>query len=93
MRRSAHAKPSKRAMSKPLFFHTLFKCFSGNHVFFIGANGQGKTNLLEAIGISSNLRSFRKSGMDGLVRVGTKTSRLFFRFKDEKEEDVKEDSK
>ncbi|MDB0029837.1 DNA replication and repair protein RecF [Opitutales bacterium] len=61
--------------------------FSGNHVFFIGANGQGKTNLLEAIGISSNLRSFRKSGMDGLVRVGTKTSRLFFRFKDEKEED------
>jgi len=61
--------------------------FSGNHIFFIGANGQGKTNLLEAIGISSNLRSFRKSGMDGLVREGCKKSRLFFRFKDENAED------
>ena len=57
--------------------------FSGNHIFFIGANGQGKTNLLEAIGISSNLRSFRKSGMDGLVRAGSKSGRLFFRFEDE----------
>ncbi len=57
--------------------------FSKQKVFFIGPNGQGKTNLLEAIGISSCLRSFRKSGMDGLVRYGEKQSRLFFKFLDD----------
>ena len=54
--------------------------FSGDRIFFIGPNGQGKTNLLEAIGLSSNLRSFRKSGMDGLVRENAERSQLFFRF-------------
>ena len=39
--------------------------FSGDRVFFLGPNGQGKTNLLEAIGLAGTLRSFRKSGMDG----------------------------
>ncbi|MBT3666188.1 MAG: DNA replication and repair protein RecF [Opitutae bacterium] len=57
--------------------------FDAQHIFFVGENGQGKTNLLEAIALSSSLRSFRKSGMDGLVRAGTTQSRLFFKFKDE----------
>ena len=57
-------------------------CFRSKRVFFLGPNGQGKTNLLEAIGMSSNLRSFRKSGLDGLVREGQKEARLFFRFID-----------
>jgi DNA replication and repair protein RecF len=57
--------------------------FEGDRVFFLGPNGQGKTNLLEAIGLSSNLRSFRKSGLDGLVEEGKKEAQLFFRFSDE----------
>ena len=57
--------------------------FQSQHIFFIGENGQGKTNLLEGIGLSSSLRSFRKSGMDGLVQAGKKQSRLFFQFADE----------
>ena len=57
--------------------------FYSRRVFFIGSNGQGKTNLLEAIGLSSNLRSFRKAGTDGLVMGGKNESRLFFKFEDE----------
>ena len=39
--------------------------FEGDRVFFLGPNGQGKTNLLEAIRMSGSLRSFRRSGLDG----------------------------
>lgn len=58
--------------------------FETDRVFLIGPNGQGKTNLLEGIGMSSNLRSFRKSGMEGLVREECEECRMFFRFSDEK---------
>jgi DNA replication and repair protein RecF len=57
--------------------------FEGDRVFFLGPNGQGKTNLLEAIGMSGGLRSFRKSGLDGLVQEGKKQAQLFFRFSDD----------
>ena len=33
--------------------------FSGRLVFCVGANAQGKTNLLEAAGLLTALRSFR----------------------------------
>ena len=56
--------------------------FSSKRIFFIGSNGQGKTNLLEAIGLCSSLRSFRKAGTDGLVMDGKDESRLFYNFKD-----------
>jgi len=36
----------------------------------IGDNGQGKTNLLEAIGYAATLRSLRGSATDSLVKVG-----------------------
>lgn len=36
----------------------------------IGANGQGKSNMLEAIGWLGGLRSFRAAPTDALVRVG-----------------------
>jgi DNA replication and repair protein RecF len=36
----------------------------------IGANGEGKTNLLEAIGYLASLRSFRGAPGEALVRVG-----------------------
>ena len=57
--------------------------FSGDRVFFLGPNGQGKTNLLEAVGLAATLRSFRKSGMDGLVREGQSRSQSFYRFLDD----------
>ena len=77
--------------------------FSSDRIFFLGSNGQGKTNLLEAIGLAGTLRSFRKSGMDGLVREGQHKSGLLsfsdddgnerevfisFRFKGEKHVEV-----
>ena len=57
--------------------------FAGDRIFFLGPNGQGKTNLLEAIGLAGTLRSFRKSGMDGLVREGQSRSQSFYRFLDD----------
>lgn len=36
----------------------------------VGANGQGKSNLLEAVGYLANLRSFRNVPVDALVRSG-----------------------
>lgn len=57
--------------------------FSGDRIFFLGSNGQGKTNLLEAIGLAGTLRSFRKSGMEGIVRDGESRSQCFWRFLNE----------
>lgn len=43
---------------------------SGRQQFFVGANGQGKTNLLEAIGFITALRSFRTSDNEVLIAHG-----------------------
>ena len=40
-----------------------------------GANGEGKTNLLEAIGYLATLESFRRAPGDVLIRVGAETIR------------------
>lgn len=40
----------------------------GRQQFFVGANGQGKTNLLEAVGFVSALRSFRASDTKVLIQ-------------------------
>lgn len=42
----------------------------------LGANGQGKTNLLEAVAYLTNLRSFRAAGSDALVRHGASSAFL-----------------
>ena len=62
--------------------------FASKRIFFLGLNGQGKTNVLEAIGLSSTLRSFRKSGLEGLVKHGQKKSRLFYQFTHDKGEQI-----
>lgn len=49
---------------------------SAGVVVFRGRNGQGKTNLLEAIGYMTSLRSFRTSTNAALVRSNTETSIL-----------------
>lgn len=45
-------------------------------VLLLGPNGQGKTNLLEAAGLVTALRSFRVSEIEPLVRVGCAEARV-----------------
>lgn len=56
----------------------------GSH-FLLGSNGQGKTNLLEAIGLISALRSFRTQDNRALIREGEKEARLFCKLEHEHE--------
>lgn len=44
--------------------------FEGNRHFFLGPNGQGKTNILEAIALAQGLRSFRTTKRQALIRLG-----------------------
>jgi len=48
--------------------------FAGRQQFFVGANGQGKTNLLEAAGFLTALRSFRTSDNKLLIQHGQKAA-------------------
>lgn len=47
--------------------------------FLLGANGQGKSNLLEALGFITALRSFRTQGMGVLPRRGQKGFTVWYR--------------
>ena len=47
-------------------------------VWICGANAQGKTNLLEALGLLSAARSFRTSDISALVRKGEKSAAALF---------------
>jgi len=44
--------------------------FEGRQQFLVGANGQGKTNLLEALGFLTALRSFRTTDNSVLIEHG-----------------------
>lgn len=46
----------------------------GRQQFLVGANGQGKTNLLEAVGFLTALRSFRTSDPKVLIARGQSTA-------------------
>lgn len=53
--------------------------FAGNRIFLQGPNGQGKTNLLEAIAYATAMRSFRTADYHHLRRTGTgETGLLYF---------------
>ena len=52
--------------------------FSGRQQFLVGGNGQGKTNLLEAAGYLTALRSFRTTENKLLVGHGQHTAALAF---------------
>lgn len=45
-------------------------------VFLVGPNGQGKTNLIEAAGLVTALRSFRSAEIAPLVRLGAAEARV-----------------
>lgn len=60
-----------------------FRNIAGAHVdldapavFIAGANGQGKTNLLEALGLLAALRSFRAGDRRALIRWGAEEAGL-----------------
>ena len=44
----------------------------GSSTVFLGANGRGKTSLLEAIYFLSTLRSFRTSKIREMKRIGSR---------------------
>lgn len=58
--------------------------FSGRQQFFVGQNGQGKTNLLEAVGFMTALRSFRTADAGLLIAQGKKEGALAAEFEHEK---------
>lgn len=58
---------------------------AGDAVFIIGRNGQGKTNLLEAVGLVTALRSFRTTDNGTLVRWGQREARIICELDHERE--------
>ena len=57
--------------------------FSSDRIFFIGKNGQGKSNLLESIGMLSTLRSFRGASSESMVKQEAQEASLFAQFLDD----------
>lgn len=57
--------------------------FVGNSQFFVGENGQGKTNILEALAYVTNLRSFRLARDVNLIRHENKGACLYYELEDE----------
>jgi len=49
---------------------------TGRLQFLVGANGQGKTNLLEAVGFITALRSFRSFDQSTLIRHGEREAAI-----------------
>jgi len=54
-------------------------------IFFVGKNGQGKTNLLESIGLLAALRSFRSRDSRLLIRHEKKCAQIFIALEHEQE--------
>ncbi|TGM08835.1 DNA replication/repair protein RecF [Leptospira barantonii] len=64
--------------------------FDSRLIFFVGDNGEGKTNLLEAICMLSWLKSFRESEDSNLIRWGSANYFLRGRIKENQKESVLE---
>ena len=56
----------------------------GSTQFFVGKNAQGKTNLLEGVGLLSALRSFRTQDANLLITQGQNEAKLAFDLVDER---------
>jgi DNA replication and repair protein RecF len=46
--------------------------------FFVGSNGQGKSNLLEALGLITAVRSFRTHELSPLIQKGKRRARILY---------------
>ena len=62
--------------------------FSGRRHFLVGANGQGKTNLLEAAGFLTALRSFRSADHRLLVGHGEQCAAIAFAIEHERQNET-----
>lgn len=62
--------------------------FSGRQHFLIGRNGQGKTNLLEAAGMVTALRSFRAADNTLLIGHGQHCAALAFAIEHERQHET-----
>lgn len=56
---------------------------SASNTFFLGKNGQGKTNILEAIAYVCGLRSFRVTDSKCLVKENERSAKVFYAIDDE----------
>jgi DNA replication and repair protein RecF len=67
-----------RRLSLQTFRNLPLGCldFDSKQTFFVGANGQGKTNLLEAVGLLGALRSFRGAEPRDLIARGATEARV-----------------
>lgn len=54
-------------------------------LFILGGNGQGKTSLLEALCLTSALRSFRTSDARTMIRHGKRAAKVFCELEHERE--------
>ena len=50
--------------------------FGADSVWICGANAQGKTNLLEALGLLAAARSFRTTDISAMIRKGAKSAAI-----------------
>jgi DNA replication and repair protein RecF len=88
-RRAANLRPRKPAAKKRAAFMLArlflkeFRCFEALTVplsdgfnFFVGANGEGKTSILEAACVLLRLQSQRSSSLAPVVQAGAKTFSL-----------------
>ncbi len=57
--------------------------FKGQFQAFVGLNGQGKSNLLEGLGLLSALRSFRTSDANTLIKQGNREAQIIIDLVDE----------
>jgi DNA replication and repair protein RecF len=62
--------------------------FSGRQQFLVGANGQGKTNLLEAAGFLTALRSFRATDNKLLIGHGQSVAAIAAELEHERQGDT-----
>lgn len=62
--------------------------FSGSRHFLLGANGQGKTNLLEAAGFLTALRSFRSADHRLLIAHGEQCAAIAFALEHERQNET-----
>ncbi len=60
----------------------------GGTQFLAGPNAQGKTNLLESVGLLPALRSFRTQDLNALIRHNCREAKLAFNLADERFDDT-----
>jgi DNA replication and repair protein RecF len=56
--------------------------------FFVGDNGQGKSNLLEALGLLTAIRSFRTHELGPLIQRQKRSARVYYRLCDEQNQEI-----